>query len=119
MGFDISVQEKQKFILVRLFDDLSKDDIDKALDKILEIKQSKNISNILCNQLQLKIPPNQMVVFDTAQRFSREPFLGLKMAILRNEIPKGNHFFETVATNRGGLVKVFDDENQAILWLAS
>ncbi|OGW39616.1 MAG: hypothetical protein A2Y97_07050 [Nitrospirae bacterium RBG_13_39_12] len=118
MPYDMSVNLEEGYILVHLYGELTKADIDSALEKILIIRREQKVNNILCNQHQLQVPPGNMTVFDTARRFAGGPFVGMKLAIVRESIPEGMHFFETVATNRAGIVKVFDDDEEAKKWLS-
>jgi hypothetical protein len=118
MSYDMSVNRENGYILIHLYDELTKADIEAALEKILIIRQQKKINKILCNACKLQVPPGTMTVFDTATRFAGEPFSRMKLAIVRKSIPEGMHFFETVVTNRSGIVKVFDNEEEANKWFA-
>ena len=99
-SYDISLNREEKYILVHLYGELTKADIDAALEDILTIRQQENLMNILCNQRQLRTPPN------------------MKLAIVRARMPEKIHFFETVATNRARAVKVFNNDEEAKKWLA-
>jgi hypothetical protein len=117
-SYEISVNREDGYILVNLYGELTKADIDAALKEILTIRQQEKLNNILCNQHQLQMPPRIMTVFDTACRFAEAPFNGMKLAIVRQSMPEKMHFFETAATNRARAVKVFDNDEEAKKWLA-
>jgi hypothetical protein len=118
MSYDMSVDRKEGYILVQLHDELTKADIESALEKILIIRRQEKVNKILCNARQLQVPPGTMTIFDTARRFAGDTFSGMKLAIVRKSLPEGMHFFETVATNRSGIVRVFDSEEEANKWFA-
>ena len=118
MSYNISVNRQEGYILLHLGEELKKEDIDAALKEILLVRRSDKLKNILCDQRQLTVPPNKITIFDAACRFADKPFLGMKLAIVREKIPEEMHFFETVATNRSGLVRVFDNDKEARNWLA-
>lgn len=118
MSYDISVNREEGYILINLYEELTKADIDAALEQILIIRRQEKVNKILCNQRRLNVPPSIMTIFDTACRFAGEPFIGMKLAIVRESMPEGMHFFETVATNRARDVKVFNNDEEAKKWLA-
>ena len=117
-SYDMSINREDGYILVNLYEELTKADIDAALEEILTIRQKENVRNILCDQRRLKVPPNIITVFDTACRFAEAPFNGMKLAIVRESMPENMHFFETAATNRARAVKVFDSNEEAKKWFA-
>ena len=117
-SYDMSINREDGYILVNLYEELTKADIDAALKEILTIRQKENVRNILCDQRRLKVPPNIITVFDTACRFAEAPFNGMKLAIVRESMPENMHFFETAATNRARAVKVFDSNEEAKKWFA-
>jgi len=114
MSYDLRVEE-DGYIRVTLHGQLTQEDIDQALEEILSIRQKQNVKNILCDQRDLQAPPHDIVVYETAKRFASGPFMGMRLAILRTKVPI-EHLFETVARNRAGLVRVFDDEEKAKQW---
>jgi hypothetical protein len=118
MAYTLSFNNGCGFILLELHGKLTRVEIDEALKEILAIRRQKHVDRILCDQRRLQIPPNDLVIFETAKRFAGGPYTGMKLAIVRNSIPE-RHFFKTVALNRSGIVKIFDEEGKAIQWLHS
>lgn len=116
MSYRLSIDNGGEYIRIELHGTLTQVDIDEALKEILAIRRQHKLDRILCDQRKLRIPPNNIVVFDTAKQISSGPFTGMKLAILRETIPE-RHFFQTVATNRSGIVKIFDEEAEAKRWL--
>jgi hypothetical protein len=117
VSYDMSINHEEGYIIVHLHEELTKADIDAALKKILIIRREQKVNNILCYQHHLQVPPSKMIVFETAMHFAEESFVGMKLAIVRESLPERMHFFETVATNRSGIVKVFDNNEEAKKWL--
>jgi len=115
MSYEAHV-EADGCIRVAIHDELTPADIDKAMQEILTARKEHGATKILCDQRDMKVPPSEIVVFETAKRFSGDAFSDMKLAILRNSIPE-DHLFETVARNRTALARVFDDEGKARLWL--
>lgn len=118
MAYNLEVKDKEKYIRVEVCDELTEEDINTALKEIEIIHREKEINNILCDQHKLKVPPKDIIVYETAKRFASKDFRGMKLAIVRDIIPR-QHFFEDAANNRAGFVKVFDDEKKAKDWLHS
>ncbi len=116
MAYRLSIDSGGGYIHIELLGTLTQIDIDEALKEILTIRRQQNVDCILCDQRKLQFPPNNIVVFDTAKQISSGPFTGMKLAIVRETIPE-RHFFQTVATNRSGIVKIFDEEEEAKRWL--
>ena len=53
-SYKISLNLKEGYILVNLYEVLTKADIDNALEDILTIRRQEKLKNILCNQHQLQ-----------------------------------------------------------------
>ena len=113
----VAIEKRRDHILVRILGDLLTPAITDSLTKIAEIRRQHGITRILCDQREMGKPPDTMAIFMTASAFGADPLRGVRLAILRHEMPEGDHFFETVATNRGGIVRIFDDRKAALRWL--
>ena len=118
MSYKLSVEKKDKYIRFDLYDEFTQSDIDSAMKEVLMIRQKQKLNHILCDQRQLKVPPNDTVGFQTALQFGSKPYVGTKLAIIRREI-KSERLFEIAAQNRGVAVKIFEDEEEAKQWLNS
>jgi len=115
MSYNLSVKHEEKYICIEVCDELTQKDIDDALKEIENIRREQKVDNILCDQHKLQIPPQIALIFETAKRLAAEPFIGMRLAIVRKTLPD-EHFFENVANNRSGTVKIFDDEEKAKDW---
>ena len=116
MPYNLSIKKKQKYIHIDLYDEFTQSDIDNAMKEVLAISQEQNLKHILCDQRQLKVPPNDTVGFMTALQFTSKPYKGMKLAILRRNIVE-EHLFDIAAHNRAVIFGVFTDEEEAKQWL--
>jgi hypothetical protein len=118
MSFRLSVEREGGYIRVDLHEKLTQSDIDNAMEQVLMVRQEHKLNRILCDERQLQVPPNDTAGFLTAVQFGSEHYAGTKLAIIRNQIEE-ERLFEIAAHNRGVLVKVFLDEDEAQRWLHS
>ena len=116
MSYKLSIEKKDKYIRVELYDSLTQSEIDNAMGEVLKIRQEQKLNRILCDQRQLEVPPNDTVGFQTAVKFGTKPYAGTKLAIIRRQVKKERPF-EIAAHNRGVIIKVFEDEEKAKQWL--
>lgn len=118
MAYNITINKSEQFIRFDLINRLTQSDIDSAIEVIEKVQQKQSLKSILCDQSRLEVRPIESVGFLTAKRLTKAPFLGLKIAIVRNDERK-EHLFEFTANLRAGRVKVFGDEEKAKIWLDS
>lgn len=118
MSYTLSVEEENKCIRVDLHDRLTESEIDSAMKEILAIRQEQKLNRILCDQRQLQVPPGDLLGFFTAERFGGLAYAGTKLAIIRRQATE-ERLFDIAARNRGVIVKIFEDEEEAKQWLCS
>ena len=116
MSYSLSINTEEKYIRVDLTGELTRSDIDRAMNEVLRIRQEQGLNHILCDERQLQVWPTDLVGFITALQFTNGPYLGMKLAVIRRNIHE-EHIFEIAANNRSGIVRVFDDEEKAKQWL--
>ena len=116
MTYRLSINNEEKFVRFDLSGKLTESEIDSAIADLQRIREKQKLNCVLCNQYDLEVPPNDLVGFFTAKRLSSGSFVGIKLAIVRSDTTK-ERLFEIAASNRGAIVKVFDDEEKAIHWL--
>ena len=116
MSYSLSVNTEEKYIRVDLSDQLTQSDIDNALNEVLTIHREQKLHHILCDERQLKVWPSDLIGFTTAMRMTNGPYVGMKLAIIRPSSLE-EHIFEVAANNRTGIVRVFDNEEEAKQWL--
>ena len=116
MSYKVSVAEEDAYIRFDLFDRLTQPDIKNAMEDVLKIRRERNLNHILCDERRLEVPPNDTVGFLTAAQFATGPYMGTKLAIIRKRKVE-ERLFEIAAGNRGVIVEVFDEEEEAKRWL--
>lgn len=116
MSYRFSVNSEEKYVRFDLSGELTQSDIDNAIADLQRVQEKHKLNCVLCNQRDLQVPPNDLVGFFTAKRLSGKPFAGIKLAIVRTDTTK-ERLFEIAASNRGAIVKVFNDEEEAKRWL--
>ena len=116
MSYNLSVNKEDKYIHVELYDELTQSDIDRGLKEVLILRQEQKLNHILCDERRLQGRPSDTITFKTATRFTSEPYTGIKLAIIRKSKSE-ELMFELAANNRSGIVKIFDDEEEAKQWL--
>ena len=116
MSYKLSVEREDEYIRVDLYNRLTQSDIDSAMKEILMLRQEQKLRRILCDQRQLQVPPDDTVGVLTAEQFGSGPYAGTKLAIIRKQA-KEERLFEIAAHNRGIIVRVFEDEEEAKQWL--
>lgn len=87
-----------------------------ALQRIIAEVQSRGIWRVLVDATGIPPPLSTFEKYDLALEFSRLAVPKLKTAIVARTAMV-DHFFETVARNRGVGVMVFTDETPALEWL--
>jgi hypothetical protein len=116
MPYKLSIEREDEYIRVDLYGRLTQPDIDSAMKEVLMVCQKQKLHRILCDQRQLQVPPNDTVGFLTAVQFSKGPYAGMKLAIIRRQVEE-ERLFEIAAHNRGVIVRVFEGEEEAKQWL--
>ena len=97
-------------------DDL--DEVQKYGLAIIEKAKQSGCHKILCNELQLEYRLNTLDTFEAAAFISRHaPSVGRVAIACDPRFIKDAQFWETVAVNRGTVVRVFPDLAEATKWL--
>ena len=116
MPYKLSVEREDKYIRVDLYDRITQSEIDSAMKIVLIIRQEQQLNCILCDQRQLQVPPDDFAGFQTALQFATRPHAGTKLAIIRR-CKHEERLFETAARNRGIIVEIFEEDEEAKQWL--
>jgi len=112
----IRVNENLGIIEVKSLGEVSKDDIEQSIAKVREIYNERNIKKILVDTRRQETMPDTLDIFDLFSTFPREFKLAL-LIVESQATAEDISFGETVGVNRGVLVKIFYDEEQALQWL--
>lgn len=123
MGYEISIDDRQGIVEIRLLEAVPHSEHVKARDELLEICRVRNIHRILVDArgLVTRDRPSTMELFDFGVSWSdlarRTPVV-LAGVLPRDAATRERLLFgETVATNRGFVSLAFDDIEKAREWL--
>ncbi len=114
--FKITVIDDDAFLRVTLAGRASRTNLLAALQRIVAETQSRDVWLVLVDATQVPPPFGTFEKYDLALEFARRVNPRTKTAVIaRPEMV--DHFFETVARNRGVGVMVFTNETPALEWL--
>lgn len=118
MPYRCTVDAEEQYVRFDLSGGLTQPEIDNAIEDLQTVREKQKLTHVLCVQTDLTVPPDDGIGFRTAEQLSTGPFRGLKLAIVRRESTE-ERLFEIAANNRGAIVEVFTDEEEAKRWLRS
>ena len=116
MPDEIRVNETEKIIEIVSSGSLTKQDMEKTKTMIQQIRAEKAFNRVLIDTTKVKSAPDSIDIFDAIATQARD----FKIAIVvtpSNLMTEDMYFAETVGSNRGIIIKVFTDENEARQWL--
>lgn len=123
MGYEISIDDRQGIVEIRLLEAVPHNEHVKARDELLEICRVRNIHRVVVDArwLVIRDRPSTMELFDFGVSWSelarRTPVV-LAGVFPRDAATRERlQFGETVATNRGFVSRAFDDIEEARAWL--
>lgn len=111
-----SIIEDQKLAIIHSFDDVSVLDISGSIQLIKKHFLSGDINKVLVDTTGQKNMPSSLNVY----HLSDELPYGLKFALVTNPgqlTMEALKFFELTSSNKGKMLKVFQSEEEARLWL--
>jgi hypothetical protein len=87
----------------------------------INLNKQYDCDRFLFDMTQVEIVSSTLDAYTmaTPQGEEAERLRKLKAAILYRRITQHEHFFETVAINRGFRIKVFDKRAEALVWLSN
>ena len=116
MPDEYEIDEKKGIFEIRSYGILTKKNMEDSIEKALLAKKNIGIDKLIINTSELKSVPGTLDIFEVMANLSQQ----LKIALI---VKKGQptadeiQFGETVATNRGGKVKIFSSKECALEWL--
>ena len=118
MPEEVTVREDLQVIQVTSCDDVTTEDFNNTLNSILKILEDRSLTKVFVDGTAVTSYPPTFPVFDFGSKVA-ESLRGVRVAIVatRNRLNESS-FFETVARNRGGNVKIFDSPDTALAWLS-
>ena len=116
MPDEIRVNENDSIIEIISSATLTKQDMKATKSKIQEIFTEKAVNRVLIDTTRIESPPHSIDIFNAIVTQPQ----GFKIAILvtpSSPITEDMYFAENAGINRGIIIKVFTDENEARQWL--
>ena len=118
MPEDIIINRDLGIIEVHSYGNVTGDTLDASLTKVKQIEENTGIGKVLVDTTEQDTMPSTFTIFQFAEKLPRD----FRFAIIVSEKQAtrlDQDFFETVARNRGFIVKEFISKEKAIAWLTS
>src|ERR1700733_265848 len=114
--FEITVPTDGSYLRVTGSGPAMRGDLHRLLERIFAETRSRDVWRVLLDLTKIQTPVGTFERYQLGMEFARSADRRLKLAgVGRPEFV--DHFFETVARNRGGAVAVFTEESSALDWL--
>ncbi len=112
----LTINKDENIIEIKSYGVVSKNDIKESIAKIKQIYNEIGINKIIVDTTKQESMPDTMGIFDIFTTFPRD----FKVALIRNDgqvTSEDIHFIETIAHNRGIMIKAFSSIDDAKEWL--
>ncbi len=112
----LTINKDENIIEIKSYGVVSKNDIKESIAKIKQINNEIGINKVMVDTTKQESMPGTMGIFDIFTIFPRD----FKVAVLTNEgqlTSEDIHFIETIAHNRGIMIKEFSSIEDAKEWL--
>lgn len=117
MPEELSISEDGNQIDIRSYGQISKKDLEQALEKVDQIHHERGITKVLVDARERNHPPDTMTAFDGAVCLAERFRAKIRFAIVVRRDMEANKLFESVATNRGARIAYFKKLESALEWL--
>jgi hypothetical protein len=114
--FEITVTQADGFLRMTIRGAGTRNNLLRTLERIIAETQSQDTWRVLLDATAAKGIPGAFDKFEIGVQLARAADRRLRLAVVAR-FEAVDHFFETVARNRGGAVRVFTDEAGALHWL--
>jgi len=112
----ITVTNDGAFLRINVRGPATRANLFEVLGRIIAETKSEDIWRVLLDATGVSTAPSTIGRFELGVELARAADRRMSLAVVgRPEMV--DHFFETVARNRGGSVRVFTDEADALHWL--
>lgn len=116
--FKTVISEKDGYLRVTLGGPSTRGGLIRALAEVIAATKSRQIWRVLCDATAVPHPLGTSEKFEVGSELARTADRRMIFAVVaRSELI--DHYFETVARNRGASVRVFVNEATALQWLFS
>jgi hypothetical protein len=117
-AFKSVIDEKDGYLRLTLSGPSSRGGLIRALTEVIAAAKSRQIWRVLCDATAVPHPVSMSEKYDVGTELARTADQRMVFAVVaRSELI--DHFFETVARDRGASVRVFVNEATALQWLFS
>ncbi len=114
--FEITVIQAGGFLRMAACGAGSRNNMLRTLERMIAETRSQNIWRVLLDATAVEGIPGAFDKFELGVQLARAADRRMRLAVVAR-VEAVDHFFETVARNRGGAVRVFTDEARALHWL--
>jgi hypothetical protein len=113
---EITVTTDGRYLRLTLGGPAERGGLLRVLERIFTETKAQNIWRVLVDATAMPTPVGTFEKYQLGTEFARVADRRMRLAVVgRPELV--DHFFETVARNRGGAVAVFTEEGAALHWL--
>ena len=118
MRQQIAIDPKKEYLHVEVSGAFDKANAREFLRQIFGATREHALSKVFVDIRNINGPIPTMARFELAEFLASEKDVQIRFAVLESpgQVPD-DKFFETVAANRGGIVKVVTDVDEAFQWL--
>lgn len=118
MPQQITIEPKTEYLHVEVSGAFDKANARDFLRQIFGATREHALSKVFVDIRRIKGPIATMARFELAEFLASEKDVQIRFAVLESpgQVPD-DKFFETVAANRGGIVKVATEAEEAFQWL--
>lgn len=117
MPESVSIDKEHGVIRVDSTDLVEKEDMERSLEAVLQIAREQGLMKIMVDATSLGMLPSIIDLHSFASELSRRT-KGMRHAIVVSEhSPKNVGYVETVAQNRGAIIRTFFSKDEALAWL--
>jgi len=115
----VTVLEDQGIIEVRSFGEVSAEDWQKSVDIVMDLVRTRGMTKVLVDSLTLVSMPKTWTLYEFGNLLATTKFpQSVRIAaVIQGPLREDLKFIETVATNRGRRMKVFNSIDEATAWL--
>ena len=113
----VSVLEEKDIILVESYDEISVEDIRNSLAQVITIQRETGYVKILVDGSKETSMPETFPLYEFGEDLAKS-LRGSQIAVIRSLFTHRDlEFLETVISNRGGQIRVFESVEEAYAWL--
>ena len=114
----VTILEDKGIILVESFGTISVEEIRSSLDQVIKIQQETGLKKLLVDGTKERSLPETFPLYEFSEDLAKS-LRGTQIAVITSLFTHEDlSFMETVIANRGGQIKVFDDYDEAVIWLS-